>query len=86
MGRGYRIAPITLDAWDIGCTRVSTEDAKKRGDSALQQQLADSDPSYSDSVFAYSEQLSKQIMGYGAASDPLTSCEPARSGPYRRLA
>ncbi len=40
------------------------EDAKKRGDTALQQQLADSYLSYSDSVFAYSEQLSKQIMGY----------------------
>jgi len=52
VGRGYRIAPITL------------EDAKKRSDTALQQQLADSYLSYSDSVFAYSEQLSKQIMGY----------------------
>ena len=63
VGRGYRIAPITLDAWDWMYAGVY-EDAKKRGDSALQQQLADSYLSYSDSVFAYSEQLSKQIMGY----------------------
>jgi peptidoglycan/xylan/chitin deacetylase (PgdA/CDA1 family) len=63
VGRGYRIAPITLDAWDWMYAGVY-EDAKKRGDSALQQQLADSYLSYSDSVFAYSEQLSKQIIGY----------------------
>ena len=63
VGRGYRIAPITLDAWDWMYAGVY-EDAKKRGDTALQQQLADSYLSYSDSVFAYSEQLSKQIMGY----------------------
>ena len=63
VGRGYRIAPITLDAWDWMYAGVY-EDAKKRSDTALQQQLADSYLSYSDSVFAYSEQLSKQIMGY----------------------
>jgi len=63
VGRGYRIAPITLDAWDWMYAGVY-EDAKKRSDTALQQQFADSYLSYSDSVFAYSEQLSKQIMGY----------------------
>jgi peptidoglycan/xylan/chitin deacetylase (PgdA/CDA1 family) len=63
VGRGYRTAPNTLDAWDWMYAGVY-EDAKKRSDTALQQQLADSYLSYSDSVFAYSEQLSKQIMGY----------------------
>jgi peptidoglycan-N-acetylglucosamine deacetylase len=63
VGRGYRIAPITLDAWDWMYAGVY-EDAKRRGDTALQQQLASSYLSYSDEMFAYSEQLSKQTIGY----------------------
>jgi peptidoglycan/xylan/chitin deacetylase (PgdA/CDA1 family) len=61
--RGYHIAPITLDAWDWMYAPVY-DDAKKRGDTKLQDDLVKSYLSYSDSVFAYSEQLSKQIMGY----------------------
>jgi len=61
--RGYRIAPVTLDAWDWMYAPVY-EDAKKRGDTALQQKLTDSYLSYSDTVFAYSEQLAKQTIGY----------------------
>ena len=63
VGRGYRIAPVTLDAWDWMYAPVY-DDAKKRGDSKLQDELVHSYLSYSDSVFAYSEQLSKQTMGY----------------------
>ena len=36
--RGYRIAPVTLDAWDWMYAGVY-EDAKKRGDTALQDEL-----------------------------------------------
>jgi peptidoglycan/xylan/chitin deacetylase (PgdA/CDA1 family) len=61
--RGYHIAPITLDAWDWMYAPVY-DDAKKRGDTKLQDDLVKSYLSYSDSVFAYSEQLSKQILGY----------------------
>ncbi len=61
--RGYRIAPVTLDAWDWMYAGVY-EDAKQRGDSALQQELVSSYLSYSDQVFAYYEQLSKQTIGY----------------------
>jgi len=61
--RGYRIAPVTLDAWDWMYAGVY-EDARKRGDSALQQQLVSSYLSYSDQMFAYSEQLAKQTIGY----------------------
>ena len=63
VARGYRIAPITLDAWDWAYAGVY-EDAKKRGDTAAQDDLAKSYLTYSDAVFAYSEQLSKQIVGY----------------------
>jgi peptidoglycan-N-acetylglucosamine deacetylase len=63
VARGYRIAPVTLDAWDWMYARVY-EDAKQRGDTALQQQLVTSYLSYSDAVFAYAEQLSKELVGY----------------------
>jgi peptidoglycan/xylan/chitin deacetylase (PgdA/CDA1 family) len=61
--RGYRIAPVTLDAWDWMYAPVY-DDAKKRGDTALQDQLVKSYLAYSDEVFAYSEKLSKQVAGY----------------------
>lgn len=63
VARGYHIAPVTLDAWDWMYAGVY-DDARKRGDTALQDELAKSYLSYSDEVFAYSEKLSKQIVGY----------------------
>jgi peptidoglycan/xylan/chitin deacetylase (PgdA/CDA1 family) len=63
VSRGYRIAPITLDAWDWAYAGVY-EDAKKSGDSTQQDELAKSYLSYSDAMFAYEEGLAKQIMGY----------------------
>jgi peptidoglycan/xylan/chitin deacetylase (PgdA/CDA1 family) len=63
IARGYHIAPVTLDAWDWMYAGVY-DDAKKRGDTALQDQLAKSYLSYSDEVFAYDEKLSKQVVGY----------------------
>jgi peptidoglycan/xylan/chitin deacetylase (PgdA/CDA1 family) len=63
VGRGYRIAPVTMDAWDWMYARVY-EDARKRGDSALQQQLVSSYLSYTSSVFDYYEKLSKDLIGY----------------------
>lgn len=61
--RGYSIAPVTLDAWDWMYAGVY-EDAKKRGDADLQQQLVSSYLSYSDQMFAYTEKLAKQTIGY----------------------
>jgi peptidoglycan/xylan/chitin deacetylase (PgdA/CDA1 family) len=61
--RGYRIAPVTLDAWDWMFGGIY-EDAKKRGDTATQQEIVSSYLAYTDVVFAYYEQLSKQIVGY----------------------
>jgi peptidoglycan/xylan/chitin deacetylase (PgdA/CDA1 family) len=61
--RGYRIAPITVDAWDWMFAGVYA-DAKKRGDTALQQQIVASYLSHTDAVLAYCEQLSKQLVGY----------------------
>jgi len=61
--RGYHIAPVTMDAWDWMYAGVY-DDARKRGDTALQQELVKSYLSYTDAVFAYYEQLSKDLLGY----------------------
>lgn len=61
--RGYRIAPVTMDAWDWMYAGVY-EDARKRGDTALQKQLVDSYLSYTTTVFDYYEKLSKSLFGY----------------------
>jgi peptidoglycan-N-acetylglucosamine deacetylase len=61
--RGYRIAPITMDAWDWMYAGVY-EDARKRGDTALQQQLVSSYLSYTGEVFDYYEKFSKDLLGY----------------------
>ena len=63
VARGYRIAPVTLDAWDWMFGGVY-DDAKRRGDAGLQQQIASAYISYSETVFAYFEKLSREIAGY----------------------
>ncbi len=63
MERGYRIAPITLDGWDWMFAGLY-EDAKKRNDTALQQQIVKEYLAYHDAVFAYTEQLSAKVVGY----------------------
>jgi len=63
VARGYRIAPVTLDAWDWNFAGVYA-DAKKRGDAALQQEVVSSYLSYHAEMFAYDEKLSKDLIGY----------------------
>jgi peptidoglycan/xylan/chitin deacetylase (PgdA/CDA1 family) len=61
--RGYRVAPITMDAWDWMYGGIY-EEARRRGDSALQQQLLSSYLSHTTDVFDYNEKLSKTLFGY----------------------
>jgi peptidoglycan/xylan/chitin deacetylase (PgdA/CDA1 family) len=61
--RGYRLAHVTLDAWDWAFSRVY-DDAKKRGDTAVQQEIANAYLSYSAAVFEYDEKLSRDLIGY----------------------
>jgi peptidoglycan/xylan/chitin deacetylase (PgdA/CDA1 family) len=63
VARGYRIAPVTLDAWDWNFAPVY-EDALHRGDTALQQEVVSSYLSYHAEMFAYEEKLSKDLIGY----------------------
>jgi peptidoglycan-N-acetylglucosamine deacetylase len=52
-----------MDAWDWMYAGVY-EDARKRGDTALEQQLVDSYLSYTTTVFDYYEKLCKSLFGY----------------------
>jgi peptidoglycan-N-acetylglucosamine deacetylase len=61
--RGYRVAPVTMDAWDWMFAGVY-DDAKRRGDTALQQEVVSSYLSYTTTVFAYYEKLSRDLLGY----------------------
>jgi peptidoglycan-N-acetylglucosamine deacetylase len=63
IARGYRIAPVTLDAWDWMSASVY-DDAKKRGDTAVQQEVVSAYLAYHAEVFTYYEKLSKDLMGY----------------------
>lgn len=61
--RGYSVAPITMDAWDWMYAGVY-EDARRRGDTALEQKLVDSYHDYTNQVFDYYEKFSKDLIGY----------------------
>jgi peptidoglycan/xylan/chitin deacetylase (PgdA/CDA1 family) len=61
--RGYHIAPVTMDAWDWMFAGIY-DDAKRRGDTALQQQVVKSYLDYTTVVFTYFEKLSRDLFGY----------------------
>lgn len=61
--RGYRIAPITMDGWDWMFAGVY-EDARRRSDTVLQEQLAKEYLAHHNDCFAYAEQLSMKVLGY----------------------
>ena len=61
--RGYEVAPITMDGWDWMYATVY-DDARKRTDTALQQQLVSSYFDHTVAVFDYYERLSKDLFGY----------------------
>jgi len=63
VSRGYRIAPVTVDAWDWMFDRVYS-DAHKRGDAALERKLADAYLAYTTDEFDYTEKLSRDLIGY----------------------
>jgi peptidoglycan/xylan/chitin deacetylase (PgdA/CDA1 family) len=62
-GRGYSVAPVTVDGWDWNFAGVY-EDARKRGDTALMQEVVRLYLEHHDAMFAYCEQLSRDVVGY----------------------
>lgn len=63
VSRGYRIAPVTLDPWDWAFAPIY-DDAKKRGDTVLQQKIVASYLAHAVAVFEYDEKLSRDLVGY----------------------
>jgi peptidoglycan/xylan/chitin deacetylase (PgdA/CDA1 family) len=61
--RGYQVAPITMDGWDWMYATVY-DDARKRGDTALQKKLVDSYLEHLTAVFDCYERLSKDLFAY----------------------
>ncbi|MGA8037186.1 MAG: polysaccharide deacetylase family protein [Candidatus Acidiferrales bacterium] len=61
--RGYRIAPVTMDAWDWMFAGPYAY-ARKNGDAALQQRVVNEYLSYTTTVFDYYEKFSKDLLGY----------------------
>ena len=61
-GRGYTVAPVTLDNHDHVFATVY-RDAKKRGDAATAKRVADAYVPYMESVFEHFEKLSAETFG-----------------------
>jgi peptidoglycan-N-acetylglucosamine deacetylase len=61
--RGYKVAPVTMDAWDW-MYALAYHRARKQGDSSLQKQLVESYLSFTTTVFDYNEKLSRELFGY----------------------
>jgi peptidoglycan-N-acetylglucosamine deacetylase len=61
--RGYRIAPVTIDAWDWAFAGPYAY-ARTNNDAALQQRLVSEYLSYTTTVFDYYEKLSRNLLGY----------------------
>jgi peptidoglycan/xylan/chitin deacetylase (PgdA/CDA1 family) len=63
ISRGYRIAPVTMDAWDWMFGGVY-DDAHKRDDKGLEEKLTAAYLEHTANVFDYFEQLSRNLFGY----------------------
>lgn len=61
--RGYQVAPVTVDGWDWNFGGVY-EDAKRKGDTALMQEVVRLYLSHHDQMFAWCEQASREVVGY----------------------
>ena len=71
--RGYRIAPVTMDAWDW-MYAGAYDAARHSGDTKTQQQLVDSYLDYTNQVFDFMEKASKQLVGYEPRQIILLHC------------
>ena len=63
IGRGYRIAPVTIDPRDWYFADLY-DDAHTRHDAALMPKLAQAWLTYADQVLTHDEQLSRTLLGY----------------------
>src|SRR5262249_8091836 len=61
-GHGYTVAPVTIDNDDY-VYAAAYADALRRGDRETATRLADDYPRYMESVFAFIEQVSRNLLG-----------------------
>ncbi len=61
--RGYRVAPVTIDAWDWYFADVY-DDARTHNDDATQQKALQEWLAYTDAVLSYEEAESQKLLGY----------------------
>ena len=62
-GRGYRVAPVTIDSRDWFFADLYA-DARRHADRSLQQKIVTAWLAYATAVFDYDEQLSRSLLGY----------------------
>lgn len=62
-GRGYRIAPVTVDPMDWYFADLY-DDAHTRNDSALESRIAKAFLTYADNSLTYEEGRSREVVGY----------------------
>ncbi len=62
-GRGYRVAPVTIDAFDWYFADLY-DDARQRNDRPEQDRIVHAWLTYTEQVFAYSEKRSRALLGY----------------------
>lgn len=63
IGRGYRVAPVTIDGLDWYFADVY-EDARKHADRTLQQRVAAAWLAYNESLLTWEEQRCRDLLGY----------------------
>lgn len=71
--RGYKVAPVTMDGWDWMYAGLY-DDAKKRGDTVLQQRLVDSYLEHTTAIFDFYERASSDLFGYEPPQILLLHC------------
>ncbi len=62
-GRGYRVAPVTLDPLDWYFADLY-DDARSRHDQALEPRLVAAWLTFADAVFTFEEEQSRSLLGY----------------------
>src|SRR5205814_9429392 len=83
-GRGYRIAPVTVDT-DDWCFAAAYDRAVERGDTAAARRTADEYVPYLESRFTYFEGLSRRLLGYEVRQVLLPHAHAANAERFDQL-
>jgi peptidoglycan/xylan/chitin deacetylase (PgdA/CDA1 family) len=84
-GRGYTVAPVTIDNDEYIYAAVYAE-ARRKGDTALAARVAEDYLRYMESVFAFVEGVSRDLLGREIAQVLLLHANALNSDSFPRLA